>query len=356
MSKPFYILSVDGGGYRGLFSAHILRRMEETWGLNWHDRFGMFAGTSTGSIIAAGLASGISAAVLSEFYVKHGARIFSRRRCSRFDLLKIFTSRYAGKTLHALLVEVFGAKTLGDIQVPLILPAVDIVNGCVHVFKSKYADGFIRDPGVKLADAVLASCSAPTYFDPHLVDGKYQLVDGGLWANNPSLVAAIDAQYRLKVPLEDVRVLSIGTGKSKAFYPRSEGWWKDRFIRSWQGWGFATRWQCSKLLDLILNLQSDTAHNMLCLLFGESPLDPKRVLRLTFESEGCLPMDAVCHGDDWIARADHCFTHHSARLRQFLTLDGDVQGTSDNMMKPRPDKGASSSASHDTGLTQGDVQ
>lgn len=325
MSKPFYILSIDGGGYRGLFSAHILRRIEEACGINWHQQFGMFAGTSTGSIIAAGLASGISATQLAEFYTTHGGRIFTSRWRSRLDLLKIFTSRYSGKTLHVLLEEVFGARTLGDVPVPLILPAVDIGNGCVHVFKSKYADGFIRDPGVKLSDAVLASCSAPTYFDPHLVDGKYQLVDGGLWANNPAFVAVIDAQYRLKVPLADIRVLSIGTGKSKAFYPRSVGRWKDRFIRRWQGWGFATRWQRSKLLDLILNLQSDTAHNMLCLFFNESPLDSKRVLRLTFESERCLPMDAVCHGDDWITRADHCFTHNSPRLRQFLNLDGGAQ-------------------------------
>jgi len=325
VSKPFYILSIDGGGYRGLFASHILRRMEESWGMNWREQFGMFAGTSTGSIIAAGLASGIPAKQLSEFYTTHGRRIFTSRWRSRFDLLKIFTSRYSNKTLRLLLEDVFGQRTLGDVSVPLILPAVDIGNGCVHVFKSKYADGFVRDPGVKLSDAVLSSCSAPTYFDPHLVDGTYQLVDGGLWANNPSLVAVIDAKYRLKIPLADIRVLSIGTGKSKAFYPRSQGTWKDWLIRSWQGWGFATRWQRSKLLDLILNLQSDTAHNMLCLLFGESPLEPNQVLRLTFESEQPLPMDAVCHGDDWITKADYCFTHNSPRIRQFLGIDGGTQ-------------------------------
>ena len=325
MSKPFYILSIDGGGYRGLFATHILRRMEEAWSVNWHQQFGMFSGTSTGSIIAAGLASSISAAQLSEFYTTHGKNIFTRRWRSRFDLLKIFTSRYSSKTLHSLLEDVFGTKTLGDIRVPLILPAVDIGNGCVHVFKSKYADDFIRDPGVKLADAVLASCSAPTYFDPHFVDGKYQLVDGGLWANNPSLVAAIDAQYRLHVPLADIRVLSIGTGKGKAFYPKTEGVWKDRLVRSWQGWGFATRWQATKLLDLILNLQSDTAHNMLCLLFGESPIDSLRVFRVNFESESHLPMDSVRHGDDWIAKADHYFTHHSPKLMKFLNIDGGAQ-------------------------------
>lgn len=320
VNAPFLILSIDGGGYRGLFAAHILRRMEEEWGINWHQQFRMFAGTSTGSIIAAGLASGITATKLSEFYTTHGKYIFRKRWQSHLDLLKIFTSRYSSRTLQQLLEEALGSKTLGEITVPLIIPAVDIGNGCVHVFKSKYADEYVRDPGVKLSDAVLASCSAPTYFDPHIVGGTYQLVDGGIWANNPSLAAVIDAQYRLKIPLPDIRVLSIGTGRSKTFYPRSEGWWKDWLVRSWQGWGFATRWQRSKLLDLILNLQSDVAHNMLCLLFNESPLASTRVFRMTFESDKCLPMDAVCHGDDWITRADHCFTHYAPKLRSFLNL------------------------------------
>lgn len=321
MSSSFYILSIDGGGYRGLFSAHILRRIEESWGVNWHRRFGMFAGTSTGSIIAAGLASGMSAKKLADFYLQHGKSIFAPRLRSRLDVLKILTSRYSNKTLRGLLEKEFGTTTLGEVAVPLIVPSVDIDNGCVHVFKSKYADGFVRDPNVRLSDAVLASCSAPTYFDPHIVDNRYRLTDGGLWANNPSLVAVIDAQYRLKVPINEIRVLSIGTGKSRAFYPRSQGWFKDWFVRSWQGWGFATRWQRNKLLDLILNLQSDTANNMLCLLFNESPLDSKRVFRMTFESDDCLPMDAVCHGDDWITRADHCFTHQAPRLLEFLGID-----------------------------------
>jgi len=323
--NPFYILSIDGGGFRGLFSAHLLQRIEEEWGIAWHDRFGMFAGTSTGAILAAGLASGISATQLAQFYRVHGKRIFKPRWRSRLDVLKILTSRYASSTLRALLEKEFGEKTLGEISVPLILPAVDIGNGCVHVFKSRYSDGFVRDPSVKVTDAVLASCSAPTYFDPHIVDGKYQLADGGLWANNPCLVAVIDAHYRLNVPLENIRVLSIGTGKSNAFYSRTAGKWKDLLIRSWQGWGFATRWERSKLLDLILNLQSDNAHNMLCLLLRESPMDCKNIYRMTFQSDGCLPMDSTRHGDDWIARADHSFTHNAAKLQSFLFSKEGVQ-------------------------------
>ncbi len=325
MSDAFYILSVDGGGFRGLFSAHLLERMEEEWKLDWHARFHMFAGTSTGSILTAGLACGHSAAKLAQFYKRHGETIFTPRFCSRFDLLKIFASRYSSRTLHALLEKELGNTTLGEISVPLILPSVDIGNGCVHVFKSRYASGFVRDPNVRVADAVLASCSAPTYFDPHIVDGKYQLTDGGLWANNPSLVAAIDAHYRLNIPLERVRILSIGTGKSKTFYPRSARLWKDWFIRSWQGWGLTTRWQRGKLLDLILNLQSDAAHNMLCLLLGENPPKSKRVCRLTFESDQPLPMDSARKLDDWIARADHVFTHNASRIADFLSISGDSQ-------------------------------
>ena len=171
----------------------------------------------------------------------------------------------------------FRDKTLGDIDVPLILPSVDIGNGCVHVLKSQYHGEFVRDQNVRVSDAVLASCSAPTYFDPHVVNDIYQLVDGGIWANNPSLVAAIDAHYRLGIPLEDIRVLAIGTGKSTTFYSRSKGQVERPAGLELAGMGICDRWRGSKFIDLILNLQSDNAHNMLCLLLGESPLEPKRV-------------------------------------------------------------------------------
>ena len=325
MSKPFFIVSVDGGGFRGLFAAHLLKRIEEGWSIDWRSRADLLAGTSTGAILAAGLACGLPAGRLVDFYQRHGETIFTPRIRSRLDIFNLCTSRYSSGKLGALLKELFGDTTLGGVHLPLILPSVDIGNGCVHVFKSKYHDGFVRDPDVPVSAAVLASCSAPTYFDPVVLDGKYELVDGGLWANNPSLVAAIDAKYRLGIPLEDIRVLSIGTGKSTVFYPRSEGTWKDRLLLKWQGWGLATRWKRSKLVDLIFNLQSDTAHNMLCLLMGESPLEPRRVLRLTFDSDLRLRMDSASKGPDWVARADHAFTHNASRIADFLSIKRSVQ-------------------------------
>ena len=317
MSERFYILSIDGGGLRGAFAAHFLKRAEEELRLDWRGRFGLMAGTSTGSILAAGLACGESAANLAELYNDQGQAVFTPHPLSRPDPRRLFRSRYGDRRLRELLLQVFEEMTLGQVAVPLIVPAVDVVNGCVHVFKSKYHADFVRDHDVRVADAVLASCSAPTYFNPHLA-GEYLLADGGLWANNPSLVALVDAHYRLRVPLEDIRILSIGTGTSKAFYPLSAGGkWRDR-LSDLLGWGFLTRWGGSRLLDLLLNLQSENAHNTVCLLLNESPLEPKQVLRITFESDRPLPMDAPAKTKDWVAKADREFTHLAPKISHFL--------------------------------------
>ncbi|WP_417745608.1 CBASS cGAMP-activated phospholipase [Rosistilla oblonga] len=319
MNRNFYIISIDGGGFRGIFAAHILSKIEQQIGVQWKKTFSLFAGTSTGSILAAGLACGLRAKDLLDFYNDHGHIIFRRRTRSWFDPCKLFSSHYSSKELKKLLDKKLGETRLGQVTTPLIIPSVDILNGKVHVLKSGYSEDFCRDPEVRVSDAVLASCSAPTYFDPHFVD-PYELVDGGLWANNPSMVAAIDASYRLKIPYENIRVLSIGTGTSRQFYPRSEG---NKLARAWrwmQGWGLMTRWQRGKLVDLILELQSQNAHSSLCLMLGQNPMHATSVLRLNFESDRYLPMDKTSKKDDWIAHADHCFTHHADEIKTFLEL------------------------------------
>lgn len=319
MNDKFYILSVDGGGFRGIFAAHILAKMEENFKMQWKGTFNLFAGTSTGSILAAGLACGLRARDLLDFYRDHGHIIFRPRKRALVDPLKLFTSRYSSKSLKTLLEDKLGDTRLGQVTSPLIIPTVDISNGKVHVLKSRYSEAFCRDPEVRVSDAVLSSCSAPTYFNPHIVDA-YELVDGGLWANNPSMVAAIDANYRLKIPYENIRVLSIGTGTSRQFYPRSE---VKRLARVWrwvQGWGLLTRWQRGKLVDLILGLQSESAHNSLCLMLGQNPMHPTSVFRLNFESDNYLPMDKTSKKDDWTAQADRCFSHNADHLKSFLEL------------------------------------
>ena len=307
MNKYFKILAIDGGGFRGVYSAHLLKRIEDEFTVDWRKDFDLLAGTSTGSIITACLALGKSAGEVLEMYAKHGADIFHRSFGPRMGIV---TSKYSNSSLQNVLNNFFGNSKLGDIETPLIVPATDIGNGCVHVFKSSYHNEFFRDKDVRVADAVLASCSAPAYFPPMLLSGKkkYLLADGGLWANSPSLVAAIDAKRRLDAKLEDLRILSIGTGMAKKFYSIKQFNRQGLF-----GWGLATRWRRGKFIEMLMNLQSENANNMLGLL-----IERDQILRLNFESDKKLPLDQPKDFDDLVTRADREFTHSSPKIKDFI--------------------------------------
>lgn len=301
MKKPFRILSIDGGGIRGIYPAHILKCIEDRLGVCLYDSFDMFAGTSTGSIIAAAIASKIPTGDIVNLYQEHGKRIFSKK-CRIPFIPPVFDSIYDSSYLNSLLTSTFGTRQLGDITKPLILPSTNAADGIVHVLKSAYSVDFTRDHSVQIKDAVLASCSAPIYFPPHELK-PYLLSDGGLWANNPSLVAVIDAQRRLGVNQADIKVLSIGTGHSKTAY----GIKKRR-------WGFVNGWRHKEFISFLLSLQSQSAHNYLSLLLRKDQL-----LRLDFESDRPLSLDDCSKMDDWISKADVAFTYSSVEIREFFS-------------------------------------
>jgi len=313
MGKLFRILSIDGGGIRGIYPAHILRCIEERLQINLYESFDMIAGTSTGSIIAAGVANGVPAADIVEMYKAHGGDIFKKKKflCPGKKLKSMFQpmldSVYDAQYLNKVLTEVFHEKLLGEIVKPLLIPSTDIGNGCVHVLKSGYSKEFTRDNNVLVKDAILASCSAPTYFDPHKL-GHYLLADGGLWANNPALAAVIDAQRRLEVNQEDIRILTIGTGHSKTVY----GTYTSR------KWGLINGWKNKEFINFILSLQSQSAMNYLNL-----QLRPDQIKRIDFETDLPLPMDDVSKIKDLITKADHDFTHDSESIRKFILNEGD---------------------------------
>ena len=182
------------------------------------------------------------------------------------------------------------------------MPATDIGNGGVHVFKSKYSDVFVRDPKVFVRDAILASCSAPTYFDPTKVN-EYLLADGGLWANCPALAAVIDTQKRLGKELKTIKILSLGTGLAKTCYG----------IKPKRWWGFLTGWKGPEFIDFFMSLQAQATYNYLQLL-----LDPSQVLRINFETDCALPMDDYQEIENLISRADKEFTYNSKKIMEFL--------------------------------------
>lgn len=298
------LLAIDGGGIRGIYASHVLERIQDEFELEFHRDFDLIAGTSTGSIIAAALAFDIPLAKVTKLYREQGAIIFNPRRWS---LGGAIFPRYASDPLRDALKDVFEDATLSDAKTRLIIPATDIGNGGVHVFKSNYDDGFVRDRNVKIVDAVLASCSAPSYFAPARV-GPYQLSDGGLWANNPSLVVITEALSRLGTERAQIKLLSVGTGVGKNYYPVSNNGAR---------WGFVTGWGMLKFISMLMNLQSATASNVVQLL-----LDKHQAVRINFESDLPLSLDDVSVIDDLISRADKDFTHNSAAISSLL---GDLQ-------------------------------
>lgn len=300
--QSFRILAIDGGGIRGIYAAHILKKTGKELNVDFTQEFDLIAGTSTGSIIAAALAVGVPLDRVCSLYEDTGHIIFSRKS----PLGGLLSSKYGKSALQNELREVFGERTLAEASTRLLIPSTDIANGTFHVFKSPYCDDFVRDKNVKIVDAVLASCSAPLYFDPQRV-GEYLLSDGGLWANNPALVAYVEAVARLQVDPSSIRLLSIGTGSSRSYYAVT--------ARETRLWGII-RWGPSKLVRMVLNLQSASAKNMVELL-----LPSGRCLRIDFETDRDLPLDDVGLVADLKSRADYAFSRKVKEIRNVLNKE-----------------------------------
>lgn len=312
--KTFKVLSIDGGGIRGIYSAHILKRIEDEFNIKLKDHFDLISGTSTGAIIAGSIACDIDLGEVVSLYKHHGKDIFPKSWICKIPLLRklgnlsLTSSKYDKKYLKKILDEKFKNVKLGEVDKPLIIPSSDIANGKVFVFKSQYDKDFVRDKHTRVADAILCSCSAPTYFNPSETD-NYLLADGGLWANNPSLVSVIDAKRRLGIDLSDVKIFSIGTGLYKPEYDM------DTSKNKKKKWGAINGWKGLKLLDLIMSLQAQSVHNYLSLL-----LKPEQIKRISFETEQPLPLDETTCVDKFVSKADSMFTYQASKIKEFLEI------------------------------------
>ena len=294
----FHILALDGGGTRGIYSAQILASIEQVSGVPIKEQFDLIAGTSTGSIVAGAVAAGIPMAKIVELFRTESPRIFRRRWFSWLHIRSKYPSHPLGQIVRAYLPDM----TLGEISTPLMITSSDISTGGVHVFKSRYLKElgapYVRDGNVALSDAILASCVAPTYFDPMPV-GDFLLADGGLWANNPSIIALTEAISKFRQSVEQVHILSIGTGHSVNLYTHN------RF------WGLITGWGRRKLVAYVLRLQSEASANMAKLLLGD------RYLRLDPEIEDWA-LDDIKHRDSLKALAIKDFTQQSEAIAKNL--------------------------------------
>ncbi|ATB49884.1 CBASS cGAMP-activated phospholipase [Corallococcus macrosporus] len=224
--KRFRILSLDGGGIRGAYTAAVLASIEETSGKRLVDHFDLIVGTSTGAITAVALGMGISASKLLEFYLNYGPSIFPRARGldRMFQGFRWFArAKYKTEPLEQALSEVLGNRLFGESQCRLAIPSYDIVSNCVRVFKTAHGERFRQDYKRSAVEVIRATTAAPTYFDAIVTAKGELLIDGGVWANCPSMVGVAEA-LDLGVALSDINLLSVGTlGEAQDFARAARG-------------------------------------------------------------------------------------------------------------------------------------
>lgn len=218
-APPFRILSLDGGGYKGLYTACVLEKIEARRG-RLVDHFDLIAGTSVGGLIALALAAGKSAAEIHAFFLDHGDDIFPQGNVFSRPYRKlrqiVWGSKYRPGPLEAAVQKILGDTLFGDSLAYLCIPTLDLVTRAPYVFKTDHAPGLNRDSKRLMRDVARATSAAPTYFPAatfSAIKGK-QFIDGGLWANNPTLVAYTEALHYFVGegrPYRDIAILSVGT-------------------------------------------------------------------------------------------------------------------------------------------------
>jgi len=219
-TSPIYkILSLDGGGIRGMFPAAFLAKLEEHLDAPISSYFDLIAGTSGGGIIAIGLGLGLSAKDIMTLYELHGRAIFDQQHGRLRNSIRQWlrgarhwiNTKYSSQPLKDALIEILGDRKLGESQTRLVIPAWHPMLERVYIYKTAHHPRLETDYKSLAVDAAMATAAAPTFFRPHLTTDAIELVDGGVWANNPIGVAVIEAIGTLNWPRDRIKILSVGT-------------------------------------------------------------------------------------------------------------------------------------------------
>jgi patatin-like phospholipase/acyl hydrolase len=294
----FQILALDGGGLRGIFSAAVLAALEEDHGTPVTDHFDLIAGTSTGGIIALGLGLGVRPREILDFYLRLGPEVF-RDRAGLLAVRRLVRAKYAAGPLEAALREVFGDRTLGESAKRLVIASSNLGADDVYLFRTAHHPRLARDWRERAVDVAMATSAAPTYLPGFRLSGT-RLVDGGVWANNPAMIAVVEAAGTCAVPLETLRVFSLGT--------TSEVRHRGRGLDC----GGILQWS-RDAVEVILHAQSISASNQVHHL-----LSPERLLRLDpAVPSGLMALDKV-NANDLIGWASHASRAAGPRFSEFL--------------------------------------
>ena len=268
--RDFRILSIDGGGIRGIFPTAVLADLEAALGTgSIVNHFDLVAGTSTGGILALGLGAGKSAREIRDLYMHRGPEIFppvwdnvlgQTWKAFRNNVLNATFHRYSRKALERVLQEFLGDRILGESSVRHVIPAFDGRFSEVFLFKTRHHCDYEQDWRRRMVDVALATSAAPTIYRP-LESGGYRLIDGGVWANNPTMLAVVEAMIAYDVPRERIKVLSIGCGDEPYLVTRRMTW--------------GGLWHWRKIFGAAMRAQSLAATSQARLLLG-----PANVVRI----------------------------------------------------------------------------
>lgn len=248
------ILSIDGGGIRGIFPLIILRELQKRLDRPITDYFHLMAGTSTGGLITLGLAKLMKEKdpveafdAIIDLYLKRGKEIFSQSLWRKFRAAtQVFVDeKYDAFGLEAILEEIFGDMKLSDIESDILVPAYNLESRH-HYFRTWRARGEFLDNGDTpedprahdffIKDVARATTAAPSIFEPTLIKNElgeeFPLVDGGIFANDPSTRAVARARFMYHHS-HDILILSMGTGifDRKIEYRKAKDWLRHNWVR-----------------------------------------------------------------------------------------------------------------------------
>jgi patatin-like phospholipase/acyl hydrolase len=250
------VLSIDGGGIRGIIPALVLAELERRSGRRTFELFDLIAGTSTGGILACALCAPdpLPAEQLVALYEEEGPRIFDRSIWQRVESADgVLDEKYDAGALDRALERFLSDKRLSEAVPDLIIPAYDTAVPGPHFFKSRDArESPDRDAPLSLV--ARATSSAPTYFEP-LQDGERSLIDGGVFAVNPAMCAYAEVLRHSRDA--EVTLLSLGTGEQT----RPRPW------REVNDWGLA-RW-ARPIIDVVFDGASDAVDYQLRHALGD---------------------------------------------------------------------------------------
>jgi len=279
----YRVVSIDGGGIRGLVTTILLQRIVATPGLeNFLNTTDLIAGTSTGGILALGIAHQLGLDRIREVYVNKGPKIFDDSWLDDLvDLGKLRGADYGIAPLRRELKKLFGRTTLGELETRVLIAAFDLDNADPDPAKRTWKPKLFHNyPGPNndrkslAVDVALYTSAAPTYFPS--VDGY---IDGGVYANNPAMCALAqtrDRRYSPTPPIDEVLLLSLGTGTSLQYIKGKS-----------HDWGYA-QW-VKPLISLMLDGTAGIADYQCRQMLG----DRYHRLAPVFPAGTTVPLDAV---------------------------------------------------------------